>query len=324
MSVERFKISARLMTHLGEALISDELVALMELVKNSYDADANFSKVSVDSKFNDNKGLIVVEDDGNGMDYDVIVNSFLVLATDFKIKYQKKSKKYNRLALGNKGIGRLSLQRLGDKCEVITKMDGKNAYSFVINWNDYCDAAKDIYDIEIEINEVPELNNFFKKGHGTKITIEDIKNTSLWESKQTFSRFKSEILSIINPYSKEDEKFVISIEINGNKMLSDRYNIELIREYSDVFSSFNYLSNDNRLIIDIFRNRKYFEWLAKRYTQSAMYRDEFSIDVDIDKLVELFGHKHIEFNLDEAHKAFPYISDRDYKFNNLSFECIEF
>ena len=113
MSIEKFKISARLMIHLGEALISDELVALTELVKNSYDADSNYSSIIVDSKHNDGKGIIVVEDDGSGMDDEIIKNSFLVLATDFKIKTQKTSPKYKRIALGNKGIGRLSLQRLG-------------------------------------------------------------------------------------------------------------------------------------------------------------------------------------------------------------------
>lgn len=315
MSVERFRISARLMVHLGEALISDELVALTELVKNSYDADANYAKVFVDSKYENGKGIVVVEDDGNGMDYDIITNSFLVLATDFKVKTQKVSNKFKRLALGNKGIGRLSLQRLGEKCTVITKMEDKNAFSFSINWNDYFDPAKEIYDIEIDVKESPELNETFKKGHGTQINIEGIKNPSLWETKQTFVRFKNEILSIINPYSKDEEKFVVSMSINGETMASNQYDIELIRNYSDVYSTFQYLSSANKLIIDIVRQQKYIDLMIK-YLNSLRGKDTLDVAYDKEKLYELFKSKHIEIELDNLFVEYPSISKAAYKLNS--------
>ena len=157
MSVEKFKISARLMNHLGEALITDELVALIELIKNAYDADANYAEISVDSSYK-GIGKIIVYDDGNGMDYDIIKNSFLVLATDYKVKKQKKSPKYERISLGNKGIGRLSLQRLGYYCEIKTKKENANAYFFSIDWRNFDDFSKDIYDIDILVEEKPKLN----------------------------------------------------------------------------------------------------------------------------------------------------------------------
>ena len=56
-----FKISARLMNHLGEALISDELVALLELIKNSYDADANKAIINIDTYYNDENGQGKIE-----------------------------------------------------------------------------------------------------------------------------------------------------------------------------------------------------------------------------------------------------------------------
>lgn len=113
--------SARLIMQLGEQLIEDELVALLELIKNAYDADAN----NVDVDINTNvitpygKGRIEIKDDGNGMIPSIVRNSFLRLSTSFK-EEEKSSIFYHRRVLGKKGIGRLSFQRLGNYITVET------------------------------------------------------------------------------------------------------------------------------------------------------------------------------------------------------------
>ena len=77
-------VAARLLYHLGEQLISDELVALLELVKNSYDADATKCVVKVDSYADTpyGKGTIVINDNGNGMLASTVEKDFLRLATE--------------------------------------------------------------------------------------------------------------------------------------------------------------------------------------------------------------------------------------------------
>lgn len=118
-------IDSRIISHLGEALIDNEKVALLELIKNASDADANICTVVIDTTYQSKygQGRIVIEDDGSGMNPFIIENGFLRIATSIKQKYQKISPKFNRLAQGNKGIGRLALNQLGEYLSVATKLD---------------------------------------------------------------------------------------------------------------------------------------------------------------------------------------------------------
>ena len=85
------KIDSRIITHLGEALIDNEKIALLELIKNSSDADANNCNIEIDTSYISQygKGRIVIEDDGNGMTPFIIENAFLKIATSFKVDHQK-------------------------------------------------------------------------------------------------------------------------------------------------------------------------------------------------------------------------------------------
>ena len=118
-----FKPRARIMLQLGDQLIKNESIALLELIKNSYDADANHVHVTVE-KINDiTKGSIIIEDDGVGMDIDIVKNVWMEPGSDYKeqlFSERKRSQKYNRLPLGEKGIGRFGAHKLGDKIELVS------------------------------------------------------------------------------------------------------------------------------------------------------------------------------------------------------------
>lgn len=118
-------IDSRIISHLGEALIDNEKIALLELIKNASDADANNCNIEIDTSYQSQygQGRIVIEDDGNGMTPFIIENAFLKIATSFKANHQKISPKFKRQAQGNKGIGRLSLNQLGKFVSVNTKFD---------------------------------------------------------------------------------------------------------------------------------------------------------------------------------------------------------
>src|SRR5690606_4862996 len=80
----RFKPRARLLLQLGDQLIKNESIALVELVKNSYDADANFVNIYMENVDEPQKGVIIIEDDGYGMSKDTVENVWLEPGSDFK------------------------------------------------------------------------------------------------------------------------------------------------------------------------------------------------------------------------------------------------
>ena len=97
-----FEPTGRLIMSIGKDLIKDLPAALVELVKNSYDADASYVKITY---IKNEDGLnIIVEDDGHGMSQDTVLNAWMVPSTDYKLK--KKNSPKGRVYQGRKGIGR--------------------------------------------------------------------------------------------------------------------------------------------------------------------------------------------------------------------------
>ncbi|NTG87697.1 ATP-binding protein [Agrobacterium rhizogenes] len=127
----KFRPYARLLTMLGDQLIKNEQVALSELVKNSYDADASWVKVHF-SDFDENyragpNAKIIIEDDGHGMSIDIIENHWANPATPVKLLGKKGAKAQTakgRIIQGEKGIGRFALLRLGRDITMTTRPSG--------------------------------------------------------------------------------------------------------------------------------------------------------------------------------------------------------
>lgn len=124
----KFKPYARLLTMLGDQLIRNEQVALSELIKNSYDADASWVKVTFEGFDHDfkagPKAKIIVEDDGHGMSADVIENHWVNPATPMKLLGKTNGKQktaLGRIIQGEKGIGRFALLKLGRDIRMVTR-----------------------------------------------------------------------------------------------------------------------------------------------------------------------------------------------------------
>lgn len=118
---------ARLITMLGDQLIKNERIALVELIKNAYDADAEWVKVSF-LNFNDDftvnsDSKIIIEDDGNGMNEQIIEKHWLNPATPEKKKRKKikETTDKGRILQGEKGIGRFAIFKLGKKIRICTR-----------------------------------------------------------------------------------------------------------------------------------------------------------------------------------------------------------
>ena len=115
MGKMKYKISSRATILLGRESVSKVDSAIIELVKNTYDADAEFCYIFFDID-NDN---IYILDNGVGMTKSIIENHWMMIGTDNK-REEYKSRK-SRIKSGEKGIGRFALDRLGSICEMFTK-----------------------------------------------------------------------------------------------------------------------------------------------------------------------------------------------------------
>src|SRR3989344_9223195 len=133
-----FESSGRLVTILGRQSISNPNVALIETIKNSYDADA--TKVNIlfkEIKESHHLGEIIISDNGSGMSEDDIRERWMKPATDNKLQ-EPVSKKYKRPKIGQKGIARFALSTLAREVELLTKPLGSiRGYRLTIDWSKF-------------------------------------------------------------------------------------------------------------------------------------------------------------------------------------------
>jgi HSP90 family molecular chaperone len=189
---------ARLLTMLGEQLIKNERIALIELIKNSYDADAEWVKITFQDFGNDYKikpeSKIIIEDDGCGMNQKIIENHWLNPATpEKKIRKKKNDQtKKGRFIQGEKGIGRFAILKLARKIDIISRAVGEDEEHYIkYNFTKYDDdfltengKDKELFIDDIKVfylNRVPEriVNSEInigakkkkRKSHGTIIEV---------------------------------------------------------------------------------------------------------------------------------------------------------
>ena len=162
---EHFDVHASVVFQLGESLISDAIQALLELIKNSYDADASYCKVTIDTDpaaarethYPEAVGLISIEDDGFGMSYEDIRRGWLTISHSPKrvMKAEKRTTPGGRTPLGDKGLGRLGTQRLGDNLEMFTAQPGVAIQSHVaFSWGDF-KGPHSLADVPVMYEELP-------------------------------------------------------------------------------------------------------------------------------------------------------------------------
>ena len=203
-----FAITPRVIAHLGEDLIKNENIALVELVKNSYDAQATFCEVEF-FFIGDELSKITITDDGVGMDLDTIENAWLVIGTDNK-KKQLEHPFSGRLPLGEKGIGRLGVHKLGRKIQIQTHKFGYNEVVIDIDWTKL-EKANSIDDFPIQVTE--QIPSSLPIPHGTKITISDLKGD--WNRRKLRNVYR-DLASLNSPFNERTDSFVVEVKSNTN------------------------------------------------------------------------------------------------------------
>ena len=147
----RLRPRARLIHALGYELISSETTAVVELVKNSFDADARRVLVRFDGPLRIGGGRLTIADDGHGMDYKTLTTAFLEPATNEKVL--RRVSPGGRRKLGEKGIGRFAAGRLAERLRVITRASSARTESLLaINWIEF-ERADYLEDVIIEASE---------------------------------------------------------------------------------------------------------------------------------------------------------------------------
>jgi signal transduction histidine kinase len=225
-----FEVHPSVVYQLGESLISDAVQALIELVKNCYDADATYAKVVIDTqgsvevdgaKYSSAGGRIIVEDDGHGMGLGDIEAGWLTISNRKKreLKQAKKTTPGGRTPLGDKGLGRLGVQRLGENLEIFTKAKGDTGYHFGFSWLDFETAPK-LESVDIHLAEVK-----YPRQHGTRVVVSGLKEPDIWRGQVAIKRLEQELSRMISPY-RQIRDFTVAVEVDGKALelleVSDR------------------------------------------------------------------------------------------------------
>jgi signal transduction histidine kinase len=141
---------ARLLRTLGEELISSEVVAVIELVKNAYDADATNVLIRFSGPLEPGKGCIEVMDCGHGMELKTLQTIWMEPATSSKRGKVRRTDKFKRRFLGEKGIGRFASSRLANELEVVSRKEGTSNEAYgIFDWRQFDDDEKYLDEILI-------------------------------------------------------------------------------------------------------------------------------------------------------------------------------
>jgi len=225
----RFSIDSSLLFQLGEQLVAKPSIALAELVKNAYDADATQVTITLEN-VGQPGGTVVIEDDGHGMTFEEMLNNWMRIATTVK-RENPVSRIYCRPLTGAKGVGRFAARRLGNRLtiqSIAEREDGtKESVIAEFNWAEKFLPGEDL--VEVPVSYVrrdvpPEI------GTGVSLFIEDVRDAWTEEEIVTLRR---DLLSLQSPYPdliikpmgiasdgcQSDPGFNIELDIAGAKEL---------------------------------------------------------------------------------------------------------
>lgn len=144
----KFIASTNLKSLLGRGLVTDQTAAIFELVKNSYDADAEEVYISFRG-LNTDEPKLIIQDDGTGMSLEDIESKWMVIGTDSK-KSKQYSPIFSRPLNGDKGIGRFAVDRLGNRLNLVSvARDSSTKISMSFNWNEFEEKYQSVSDVKI-------------------------------------------------------------------------------------------------------------------------------------------------------------------------------
>ena len=206
-----FKVSSGLKDIIGKDLITNELVAIFELVKNGYDADATEINLIINSY----EDYIIIQDNGKGMNRDDIENKWLFVAHSEK-------KDSDKVYAGSKGIGRFSCDRLGTKLKLISHKDDEVS-KLEIDWGEFeKDSLTKFEELDITYTSLDVVEDSFIQKSGTILNISNLRDT--WDLNRV-NKVIAALQRLVNPFV-DDGKININV-----KYISSSSGIAELDEY---------------------------------------------------------------------------------------------
>jgi signal transduction histidine kinase len=231
MAKVHFRTNALLKSIIGKDLITDDNIAVLELVKNSFDAGSNiveliFKNILKNDDSQKSKGptsnssALIIKDTGIGMSQYDLTEKWLNIAFSEK---KEKREEFGRILAGNKGVGRFSCDRLGRFLTIYTRKKGANYLKLFIDWKAFEKEGKidfNIQDVEFEIESIPQssftkITGYDNFESGTLLEITYLRE--LWHADKILS-LKRQLERLINP-NQAFKKNKFGVQINAAEFI---------------------------------------------------------------------------------------------------------
>ena len=211
-----FEFSARVTLQLGRESISSSTVALSELIKNSYDADADSVTINFHLRKN-SVSTLIIDDNGSGMSPETLLNHWLKIGTDNKSLVERSAKK-NRILTGAKGLGRLGIDRLCKKLVLYTKTkEMDKAIQLNIDWKQFEQTNRSLseikhpmYEVDLPIEDKYGLAFSDIESSGTRMILIGLRDD--WD-KEFLGVLENELRLLTSPFHADNE-FSINLKVN--------------------------------------------------------------------------------------------------------------
>lgn len=308
MAKINYKISARATILLGREGVSKADGAMIELIKNTYDADADFCFLCIDKKADS----IYLYDNGTGMDSDTIKNCWMLIGTPNKRDEYKSEK--NRVKSGEKGIGRFALDRLGSTCTMYTKNSSEDkVLCWSTDWSDFEKTNKTLDEMQADLDAIDKtlsqvipksikenIDSFIKNKNekmardnkqmiqpfttGTLFLIKGLRDS--WDE-QYIDRFISGLGTLLPPAEQSE------FSLCTMKNITDNYS-EVTNPFSEDFD-YKLHAEFNGTTFEVTWNRNEFD--INRIPAEVFERKEFKIEpYRKEDFIKQIFHKSIEIN----------------------------
>jgi len=308
-----FQPRSRLLLQLGDKLIRNENIALLELIKNSYDADASTVTVKLDNVENTKDGVIDVIDNGEGMSMDIIENVWLEPGSDYKEKIfnnNLRTPRFNRLPIGEKGIGRFGVHKLGYVIELISKKKDSNEVVVKIDWRDF-GREKYLKDSKFEVYQNTSPEYFKGSRTGTRIRITDLRNT--WDKRMIKDLYKS-VFSLQSPFKRGGD-FSVQLKLSNPELIADLPTLESIEH----FALFHFKFKLEKSSITGFEYN-FTPWEELYKIEPKTITQENEIVLDNETLKERIPNTKKEYRLINLEKNFEKESEKEKTIGPILFE----